>query len=90
MEEDNLPLPLLVQSNENETSERLDHNSGQRSWVWKYFDKPNHNNISVCNVLNDSGKTCNAQLKIVGRSTSSLMSHLRKCHSITQDEPDNA
>ncbi|CAG8755177.1 37364_t:CDS:2, partial [Gigaspora margarita] len=90
VEEDNLPSPLLVQSNENETSERLGRNSGPRSWVWKYFNKSDYNNIGVCNVLNDSGKKCNVQLKIVGGSTSSLMFHLRNHHDIMQDEPDYA
>jgi len=54
--------------------------------VWKYFDKSDHNNICVCNVLNDSGKKCNAQLKIVEGSASSLMFHLRRHHGISQDE----
>ncbi|CAG8450078.1 335_t:CDS:2 [Scutellospora calospora] len=36
---------------------------------------------SVCLVLNDSGKNCNTRLRIIGRSTSNLISHLTNTHA---------
>ncbi|CAG8710331.1 12180_t:CDS:2 [Cetraspora pellucida] len=41
----------------------------------------------VCFVLDDLGKNCNTQLRIIGGSTSNLISHLTNTHGITQDRP---
>ncbi|CAG8546672.1 4638_t:CDS:2, partial [Dentiscutata heterogama] len=74
--------------------------SKKRSWVWKYFEsekvieiKEESDDIKievtygVCLVLNDSGKKYNTRLRIIGGSTSNLISHLTNTHDITQDRP---
>ncbi|CAG8604307.1 11127_t:CDS:1 [Dentiscutata erythropus] len=76
--------------------------SKRRSWVWKYFvekkiietvqnlDNQKINvevTYGICNVLNDSGKSCDSRVKVSGGSTSNLISHLLNTHGITQNGP---
>ncbi|CAG8833139.1 40967_t:CDS:2, partial [Gigaspora margarita] len=37
----------------------------------------------ICNVLNDSGKSCDSRVKVSNSSTSNLISHLLSIHGIT-------
>ncbi|RIB08817.1 hypothetical protein C2G38_2210620 [Gigaspora rosea] len=41
----------------------------------------------ICQVTNDSGTKCSTQLKILGGSTSNLISHLTNTHGVTPNGP---
>ncbi|RIB15730.1 hypothetical protein C2G38_2143442 [Gigaspora rosea] len=81
---------------------KLSHKGGskKRSWVWNYFESEKvietlegSKNIKVefkygiCQVTNDLGTKCGARLKILGGSTSNLISYLTNTYGITPNGP---
>ncbi|CAG8748198.1 9521_t:CDS:1, partial [Gigaspora rosea] len=70
----------------------LNNISKKRGWSWKYFEmekvsKSVQEFNTICNVNDNTGKKCNAQLKVSGGPTLILISHLLNHHGITQNRP---